>query len=78
MATSEELIARVIIAGFVLAVGTIGTAWAQGRIGSSVAALLSERPESFGQALILTALPETGLVLAFVLAIMILLGIGLV
>lgn len=59
-------------AALAIGLGAIGTALAQGRIGSSAAGMLAERPENFGLALILVAIPETILVLSFVIAIIIL------
>ena len=62
----------ILAAAIVMSVGAGTTAWAQGRIGESVAGMLAERPESTGIGLILTVLPETGLVLAFVVSIILL------
>ena len=69
-------IARAIAAALALGLGAIGTGIAQALIGSSAAGMLAERPEETGSAIILIAIPETILVLSFVIAIMILLGIG--
>jgi len=61
-----------------LAIGfpAIATAWAQGRIGSAAAAALAEKPELTTTAIILIAIPETMVVLGFVVAVMILRGSG--
>lgn len=74
--TSDVLIGRAMAAAIVLGLGAIGTAYAQGKIGASAAGLIAERPDSVGVAIILTAIPETILVLSFVISIMILLGVG--
>lgn len=54
----------------------IGTGLAQASIGAAVTALIAERPEEKGLALVLIAIPETLVVLGFVIGIMILFGIG--
>ncbi len=57
-----------------LAIGltAIATAWAQGRIGSAGAGSLAEKPELTGTIVILVAIPETMVILGFVIATMIL------
>ena len=68
--------ARAIGAAIALGLGALGTGIAQALIGGSAAGMLAERPDEMGSAIILIAIPETILVLSFVIAIMILLGIG--
>lgn len=53
--------------------GAIGTAWAQSRIGSAGAGAIAERPETAGSIIILEAIPETLVILGFVVAAMIIL-----
>jgi len=53
--------------------GAIGTAWAQSRIGTAGAATVAERPETIGSMIILEAIPETLVILGFVVASMIIL-----
>ncbi|HUI67277.1 MAG TPA: ATPase [Nitrospirota bacterium] len=57
-----------------LAIGltALATAWAQGRIGSAGAGSLAEKPELTGTIVILVAIPETMVILGFVIATMIL------
>jgi V/A-type H+/Na+-transporting ATPase subunit K len=57
-----------------LAIGltAMATAWAQGRIGSAGAGSLAEKPELTGTIVILVAIPETMVILGFVVATMIL------
>jgi V/A-type H+-transporting ATPase subunit K len=57
-----------------LAVGlpALATAWAQSRIGSAGAGTLAEKPELTGTIIILVAIPETMVILGFVVATMIL------
>jgi len=61
--------------GAALAVGlaAIGTGYAQARIGSAGAGAIAEKPETVGSILILVAIPETMVILGFVVAAMILL-----
>jgi len=61
-----------------LAIGlpALATAWAQSRIGAAGAGTLSEKPELSGTIIILIAIPETMVILGFVVAVIILLGGG--
>ncbi len=63
--------------GLALAIGlpALGTAWAQAKIGSAGAGTLAERPEMAVWVLILLAIPETIVILGFVVAFMLLLKI---
>lgn len=58
-----------------LAVGltAFGTAYAQSRIGAAGAGALAERPEVAGNVIILVAIPETMVILGFVVAVLIIL-----
>ncbi|MEK6545317.1 MAG: ATPase [Nitrospinota bacterium] len=49
----------------------LATGWAQSKIGSAGAGTLSEKPEMSGTIIILMAIPETIVILGFVVAIMI-------
>jgi V/A-type H+-transporting ATPase subunit K len=53
------------------AAGAFGTAWAQSRIGTAGAGTIAERPETAGFIIILEAIPETLVILGFVVAAMI-------
>ncbi len=59
-----------------LAIGltALGTALAQARIGSAGAGAIAERPESAGSIIIMLAIPETMVILGFVVAVLILTG----
>lgn len=48
--------------------GAIGTAWAQSRIGAAAAGAIAERPEISGLMLVFLALPETMIILGFLVA----------
>lgn len=51
--------------------GAIGTGWAQSRIGPAGAGTIAENPELLGPMIILVAIPETLVILGFVVAAMI-------
>jgi len=57
-----------------LGLSAIATAWVQSRIGASGAGTLAEKPELTATILIMLAIPETIVILGFVIAAMILLG----
>ncbi len=63
-------------AALVLSVSAIATAWAQSRIGAAGAATLAEKPELSGTVIILVAIPETMVILGFVVAVLIILRGG--
>ncbi len=60
-----------------LAIGltAIATAWAQSKIGAAGAGALAEKPELTATVIILVAIPETMVILGFVVAAMILFGV---
>jgi V/A-type H+/Na+-transporting ATPase subunit K len=60
-------------AAIAFAGGAIGTGWAQSRIGAAGAGAIAERPETAGSIIILEAIPETLVILGFVVAAMMLL-----
>jgi V/A-type H+-transporting ATPase subunit K len=62
-------------AALAIGVSAIATAWAQSRIGSAGAGSLAEKPELSGTIIILLAIPETMVILGFVVATMILLTV---
>lgn len=51
--------------------GAIATAWAQAKIGAAGAGTIAERPETAGIIIVLEAIPETLVILGFVVAAMI-------
>jgi V/A-type H+-transporting ATPase subunit K len=62
-------------AALAIGISAIATAWAQSRIGSSGAGTLAEKPELSGTIIILLAIPETMVILGFVIATMIILTV---
>ncbi len=68
---------RVIIAGaaaLAIGVSALATAWVQSRIGSAGSGALAEKPELRGAVIVMLAIPETLVILGFVVAVLILLG----
>jgi len=55
-------------AALAVGLGAVGTAWAQSRIGAAAAGAIAERPEMAGLMLVFLALPETMLILGFLIA----------
>ncbi len=55
-------------AALAVGLGAIGTAWAQSRIGAAAAGAIAERPEIAGLMLVFLALPETMIILGFLIA----------
>lgn len=71
-----EVLSIALSAALVLAVSAIATAWAQSRIGAAGAATLAEKPELSGTVIILVAIPETMVILGFVVAVLIIMRGG--
>lgn len=72
-----ELEKALIALAAALSVGltAIATAWAQSKIGAAGAGALAEKPELTATIIILVAIPETMVILGFVVAAMILFGV---
>jgi V/A-type H+-transporting ATPase subunit K len=64
---------RFFAAALAVGLGALGTGWAQSRIGSAGAGAIAEKPDVSGIMLVFLALPETMVILGFVVAAMILL-----
>jgi V/A-type H+-transporting ATPase subunit K len=62
-------------AAFAIGLSALATAWAQSRIGAAGAGALAEKPELTATIIILVAIPETMVILGFVVAAMILFGV---
>ena len=60
-------------AGIAFFGGAIACGWAQSRIGAAGAGTVAEKPETAGVIIILEALPETLVILGFVVATLIIL-----
>ena len=57
-------------------VAAVATAWVQSRIGAAGAGALAEEPELRGAIIVMLAIPETLVILGFVVAVLILTGGG--
>jgi V/A-type H+-transporting ATPase subunit K len=62
-------------AALAIGLSALATAWAQSRIGAAGAGALAEKPELAATVIILVAIPETMVILGFVVAAMILFGV---
>lgn len=65
-----------IAAALAIAATALATGWAQSKIGASIAASLAEKPELRTTAILMIAIPETMVVLGFVVSVLILLRGG--
>jgi V/A-type H+-transporting ATPase subunit K len=63
-------------AALAIAIPAVATAWAQSRIGPAMAASMSEKPELSTTAIIMLAIPETMVILGFIVAVFIVLRSG--
>jgi V/A-type H+-transporting ATPase subunit K len=61
-------------AAIAVGVSAIATAWVQSRIGSAGAGAIAEKPEIRGAIIVMLAIPETLVILGFVVAVLILTG----
>ena len=68
--------ATALAAALSIGITAVATSWAQGRIEPAAAAALSDKPELSTTAIVLIAIPETMVILGFVVAMMILRGTG--
>ncbi len=68
-----EILGIAIGAGLAVGLAAIGTGYAQGRIGAAGLGATAERPELLGPTILLIAIPETAVILGFVVATMIML-----
>jgi len=68
-----EKVLMAFAAALALGLSALATAWAQSRIGAAGAGALAEKPELTATLLIMLAIPETMVILGFVIAAMILL-----
>jgi V/A-type H+-transporting ATPase subunit K len=59
-------------AALTIGLSALATGWAQSRIGAAGAGTIAEKPELTGTVIILLAIPETMVILGFVVATMIL------
>lgn len=67
-----EKVLTALAAALAMGLSALATAWAQSKIGAAGAGTLAEKPELTGTVIILLAIPETMVILGFVIATMIL------
>jgi V/A-type H+-transporting ATPase subunit K len=63
-------------ASFAIGIPALATAYAQAKIGSAGAGTVAEKPETAGTIIIMEAIPETIVILGFVVAIMMILQLA--
>ena len=63
-----EAVLITVAAALAVAIPALATAWAQSRIGTAAAAALAEKPELRTTAILMIAIPETMVILGFVVA----------
>ncbi|NLI96580.1 MAG: ATPase [Synergistaceae bacterium] len=63
-------------ASLAIGIPALATAYAQAKIGSAGAGTVAEKPETSGTMIILEAIPETIVILGFVVAIMMILQLA--
>ena len=69
-----EKVLLALAAAAAIGVSALATAWVQSRIGSAGAGALAEKPELRGAIIVMLAIPETLVILGFVVAVLILTG----
>ena len=71
-----EIVWIALSAALAIGIPALATAWAQSRIGPAAAASLAEKPELSTTVIIMVAIPETMVILGFVVAVIIMLRGG--
>ena len=61
-------------AALAIGLSAIATAWVQSRIGSAGAGVIAEKPELRGIVILMLAIPETLVILGFVVSVLLLFG----
>lgn len=73
-AVNWEKVLLAFAAALAIGLSALATAWAQSRVGAAGAGTLAEKPELTATVVILLAIPETIVILGFVIAAMILMA----
>ena len=71
-----EFFAITLSAALAVGLSALATGWAQSKIGAAGAATIAERPELTSTVIIMLAIPETMVILGFVVAVLIMLRAG--
>ena len=74
MVTTDGIVA--ISAGIAIGASAIATAMAQSSIGSAAMGVLAEKPEESGRTLLFLVIPETIVILGFVIAYLLIQKLG--
>ena len=69
-----ERVLLTLSAALAIGVSGLATAWAQSRIGAAGAGTIAEKPDLRGTVIVMLAIPETMVILGFVVAVLILFG----
>ena len=69
-----EQVYLALAAALSVGIAAVATAWVQSRIGAAGAGALAEKPELRGAVIVMLAIPETLVILGFVVAVLILTG----
>jgi len=69
-----ERVFLALAAALAVGISALATAWVQSRIGSAGAGAVAEKPETRGAIIVMLAIPETLVILGFVVAVLILTG----
>ena len=69
-----EKVIIALCAAIAVGISALATAWVQSRIGSAGAGALAEKPEVRGAIIVMLAIPETLVILGFVVSVLILTG----
>ena len=72
----NPVVITALAAALAVAIPALATAWAQSRIGPAIAASMAEKPELSTTAILMVAIPETMVILGFVVAMVILVRVG--
>ncbi len=67
-----ERVLLALAAALAIGLSAFATAWVQSRIGSAGAGTIAEKPELRGIIIVMLAIPETLVILGFVIAVLIL------
>lgn len=65
---------RYVAAALAVGLAALATGWAQSRIGAAGAGAMAEKPELSGRIMVLLAIPETMVILGFLVALILLVG----
>jgi V/A-type H+-transporting ATPase subunit K len=69
-----EKVLIALAAALAIGISAVATAWVQSRIGAAGAGAVAEKPEVRGAIIVMLAIPETLVILGFVVAVLILTG----